>query len=130
MQAAAISSVRASASVVAREEPRQFLGRLQVPLGIGFEAEARFWKRAFFPNAGEHVLQGAAVGRVVEHGTGGDQRRARALPELGEGLDAGAVVAAIGMPRGEIERGRGQRLLDAPELGFAVDVMPAQAGIQ
>ena len=55
-----------------------------------------------------------AVRGVIEHGAGGDEGRSGARRELRQALDAGAVVAAINMPRGEIEsRAGAKRLLDA-----------------
>ena len=59
--------------LVAFEQARHLMWRFQVPLGIGLEAEARFGNRAFLADAGEHVLQRAAVRGVVEHGIGGDE---------------------------------------------------------
>ena len=55
-----------------------------MPLGIGFELEPGFGNRAFLADAGEHVLQGAPVGRVIEHRIGGDEGNASARGELGE----------------------------------------------
>ena len=49
---------------------------------------------------------GRRCGRVVEHVAGGDQRRAAGVGELGQRLDARAVVAAIEMLRGKITRAR------------------------
>ena len=73
-----------------------------MPFGIGFETEAGFRDRAFLADAGEHVLEGTAVGRVIEHPAGGDEGIC-ARRETCQRFDAGAIVAAIGMPRGEIE---------------------------
>jgi hypothetical protein len=88
-----------------------------MPLGIGLEAEARFVNGAFLADAGEHVLQLASMRGVVEHGIGGNEAQAYAACELGECFDAGAIIAAIGVARGEVEsRLRAKRLLDAPEL--------------
>ena len=81
-----------------------------MPLGIGFEAQARVIDRAFFADAGEHVLQGAAMGRVIKHATGGDEGNTDARGEIGERGDAGTIVAAISVPRREIESAT-QRLL-------------------
>ena len=59
--------------------------------------------------------------------TSGVPARARKLGERG---DAGVIVAAIAMPRGEIE-GCGERLLEALKLCLETSlVMPAQADIQ
>ena len=42
--------------------------------------------------------------RVIEHAAGGDEGNADARGEIGERCDAGAIVAAIRMPRREVER--------------------------
>jgi hypothetical protein len=117
---------------MAGEEPRHLLRRFDMPLGIGFEAEAGLGNGTFLADAGEHVLKGAAVRGVIEHRIGGDERCACAPAEFGECCDAGAIVAAIAMPRREI-KGRffAERVLDAAKLDFEVSfVMPAKAGIQ
>ena len=55
------------------------------------------------------------MGRVIEHATGGDEGNADARGEIGERGDAGTIVAAIRVPRREIERRSApERLLDAP----------------
>ncbi len=41
---------------------------------------------------------------VIERGVGGDEGEADTLRQLRQRRDAGAVVAAITVPRGEIER--------------------------
>src|SRR5262245_17704645 len=103
-----------------------------MPLGIGFEAETGFGNGAFLADAGEHVLKSAAVRGVIEHRIGGDERSAYSPAEFGERCDAGAIVAAIGVPCREIEgRPRPDRLLDAAKLRFKISlVMLAKAGIQ
>ena len=103
---------------VAGEEPRNFLRRFQVPLGIGLELQPSVMDRAFLADAGEHVLQGAAVACVIEHGAGGDEGKANARRQLRKRFDAGAVVAAIRVTGGEVKPCGAQRLLDAAELGF------------
>ena len=126
MQASAISTLRRERVLMAFEQARHLLRRLQVPLGIGLEAEARVVDRAFLADAGEHVLQGAAMRRVIEHGIGGDEGYADARGEIGERCDAGAIVAAIRMPRREIELVPHERLLDAPNWlrNCAVSCLP------
>jgi hypothetical protein len=108
---------------VAGEEPRYFLRRFQVPLGIGLEFQPRLVDRAFLADAGEHVLQGAAVGRVIEHGAGGDEGKTHACRQLRQGLDAGAIIAAIRVTGGEVEARLGpKRLLDAPQITFEISL--------
>jgi len=99
---------------MAFEQAGHLARRLQVPLFIGLEAEARFVNGAFLADAGEHVLQLAPVRGVVEHGIGGDEAQAYAACELRKRIDAGAIVAAIRVVRGEIEtRLRAKRFLKA-----------------
>ena len=59
--------------LMAGEQPRHLLRRFQMPLGIGFELQPCVMDRAFLADAGEHVLQGPAMGGVIEHGIGGDE---------------------------------------------------------
>ena len=59
------------------------------------------------------------MGRVIEHGAGGNERDAGALGEIRKRRDARAVAAAIGMMRGEIKR-RIERLFDAQELRLEI----------
>ena len=60
------------------EQPRHLLGRLDVPLGIGLEPPAGLVDGQVLADAGDHVLQHAPAGLVVEHIVGGDQRHADA----------------------------------------------------
>src|SRR5262245_64427736 len=90
-----------------------------MPLGIGLEFQPSVMDRAFLAHAGEHVLQGAAVACVIEHGAGGDEEKAHARCELRQGRNAGAVIAAIRVTGGEIEA-RPYRLFDTTKLGFKI----------
>ena len=118
MQASAISMVRAKRILMAGEQPRHLLRRFQVPLGIGFELQPCVMDGAFLADAGEHVLQGPAMGGVIEHRIGGDEGYAGARRQLRKRGDAGAIVAAIRVTGGEIEPRLAERLLDATELRF------------
>ena len=69
---------------MAFEQARHLLCRFDVPLGIGLQAQARVVDRAFLADAGEHVLQGAAMGRVIEHAAGGDEGNTDARGKIGE----------------------------------------------
>ena len=89
--------------LMAGEQTCHVLRGFDVALGIGFKLEPCFGNRAFLADAGEHVLQGTPVGGVIEHRIGGDERDAGARGEIGERCDAGAIVAAITVPRREIE---------------------------
>ena len=50
----------------AREQPRHLRGRLEMPLGIDREPEARFGDGAFLADAGEHVGERPALRDVIE----------------------------------------------------------------
>ncbi len=58
---------------MAAEQAQDLGRRLQVALGIRFEAEARLVDRAMLADAGQHVLQRPALGHVVEHVAGREQ---------------------------------------------------------
>ncbi len=73
-----------------------------MPLGIGGEAKPGFGERAACADAGDDILQLLPLRPVIEHVVGGDERHARALGEAREAVDAGEIVAAIEMARGEI----------------------------
>ena len=60
--------------LMALEEAQHLGGRLQMALGIGLEAVAGRGDGAFLANAGEDILQGTAVGMVIEDVVGGDER--------------------------------------------------------
>ena len=100
---------------VAPEQARHLGSALQVALGVGVEPQARLVDRRLLAHAGEHVLQRAAVGRVIEHVAGGNERRRAAIRERGKGGDARAVVAAIGVACREIERAVAKRRFHAPK---------------
>jgi hypothetical protein len=68
---------------VGGEQPRHLRGRLDVPLGVRLEPEAGLRNRARLADAGEHVLQGAARGVVVEHVPGRDERGSGVAGESG-----------------------------------------------
>ena len=61
------------------EQPLHLGGGFQAPLGVGFQDEARIADGALLAHAGENVLQGPALGAVIERIVGGDQRRAAPL---------------------------------------------------
>ena len=52
---------------VVPEQPRHFLRRLQVALGVGEQAVARIVDGAVFPNAGEDILKRPPLGGVGMH---------------------------------------------------------------
>ena len=69
------------------EQPRHFLRRFQMPLGIGFEPAARVLQRQMLADAGHDILQGAALGCVIEHVIDGDQRHKGACGDIAPGVD-------------------------------------------
>ena len=91
---------------MACEQARHLGARLEMALGIGDQTIARLVDRAVLADAGEHVLERPPRGRVVEHVASGHERRAAGISELGQRLDARAVVAAIEVLRGKITRAR------------------------
>ena len=70
-------------------------------LGIDGEPPAGGVDRQMLADAGEHVLQLAPVGMVIEHVVDGDQRHAGLARELGAPRKPRAVVAAIEHGGGE-----------------------------
>ena len=75
--------------LMAGEQPRHFLRRFQVPLGIGFELQPCVMDGAFLADAGEHVLQGPAMGGVIEHRIGGDEGVRRRVPPIAQARRCG-----------------------------------------
>ena len=88
---------------IVAEQPRHLLGRLQVALGVGEQAEAGVMDGAVLADAGEHVLQGPAPGRVRMHVVGRHQGCAAVLGKPGEGGHPAGVVATIKIVRNEVE---------------------------
>jgi len=85
----------------AGEQARHLGGRLEMPLGVGFQPKTRLLDRTALADAGEHVLQGPPFGRVVEDIVGGDHRRAGALAERVQPRQAVQVPRAVGPGGGE-----------------------------
>ena len=108
----AISSERATACGIAREQARHLGGGLQVALGVGLEAVAGVVNRAFLADAGEHVGQRLAIGVVIDDVVGGDERGAHLARERGQLAEPPALVAVVGEHGAEIgaaRRGSGER---------------------
>ena len=116
------------------EEPRHLAGRLDVALGVLFEPAAGGRDGQVLADAGDDVLQRAAAGLVVEHVVDGEHRDADAAGEIGEAVEAGAVVAVVGAGGGEPDaagRARGESaegFLAAVEVGL-VDVDDEQLAV-
>ena len=92
--------------LVAFEKPGQLAGRFEVAFGVAVETVACLMDRAFFADAGEHVLKGPASGVVVQHIVGGEKRSPVGAGESGKTVEAGAVLAVAKHGGGKIE-GRG-----------------------
>ena len=68
------------------EQPRHFLRRFQVALGIGGKLAPGAVDGHFLADAGEHVGERAAVGMVIEHVVDRDQRHLRFVRQRCEAL--------------------------------------------
>ena len=110
--------------LVTAKEAHHLASALQVPLGVGGKQEACLMNRRVLAHAGEHVLQRAPVGRVIEHVTRCDERRTAALGNLIQCPDAGPVVAPIGMRDGKVERGGSEPRLHPTKSGFKSSTSP------
>ena len=85
----------------AGEQPRHLRRRFEMPLGIDGKPQARFGKRAFLADAGEHVGERPALRRVIGDVVDGDERRVHALAEFGQEAEPARFVAAMIMDAGE-----------------------------
>ena len=83
------------------KQPRHFAGRLQVTLGIGFQPAADRVDRRLLADAGQHVLQPAAGGMVVQHLVGREQRHLGGERQTMQPRQPAPVVAAIDQAGGE-----------------------------
>ena len=87
---------------VAGKQAGDFFRGFQVAVGDALAAEAGVVDRAAVSDAGEHVLQDAAPGGVVEHVAGGDGGDVFRCGEVGELLQTGRVVGAAVQGQGEV----------------------------
>ena len=83
------------------KQPRHLGGRLEIALGIGGEPPAGLVDGQMLADAGEHVLQFAPVGVVIEHVVDGDQRHAGLRARVDAQRKPRAVIAAIEHAGGE-----------------------------
>ena len=88
-------------------------------LGVGGEPKPASCDGAFFADAGEHVLQRAAVGMVIEHVVGGDEGRAMSAGKEGKTIETGAVAAGQEHGGGKM-KGSGERGPYGLQLRFQV----------
>ncbi len=105
------------------EQPRHLGGRLQVALGIGFEQPAGLVDRHVLADAGDDVLQRAALGRVIEHVVDGDQRHAGLRGDRLEPGQPARIVAAIEHAGGKPDRAR-RRGTQGAEEGRYLSPLP------
>jgi hypothetical protein len=94
-------SLRKSQSLVdscrmVAEQTQHFMSRLQMPLGVSFELAASAFKRGVFADAGQHILQRAARGSVIEHIVDGDEGDAGDIGCCGKGRKPATVETGIG----------------------------------
>ena len=91
--------------------------------GIGGQAIARFSDRAALANAGQHILEGAPLGQVVEHIVGGDEWQPGRFTESGEAGETPRIIAAVEVvggekgTAGEIRRDPGRKVRRIRRLG-------------
>ena len=83
-------------------------------LGVGGEVIAGGGERRLLADAGEHVLQRAALGHVVEHVVGRHQRDAGALRGAGEMREAAVIAGAVGEVRHQAD-GAGEGVAESGE---------------
>ena len=70
-----------------------------MPLGIGIQQISRSGDRHLFANAAHHILQRPAIGLVVMHIIGRQDRRAIGLRHPVEPLDPRRIVSPIQIAR-------------------------------
>jgi hypothetical protein len=77
------------------EQERHFSGMFQVPLGIGLQPGSRLFQSHMLSNAGDHVLQFALAGMMIQYIVDGDQWHARGPRHALQISQAAAVFAGI-----------------------------------
>ncbi len=85
------------------EEAGHLFGAFEVALGVAGEAKACFADGAGVADAGQHILQAAAGGVVIEHVVGGDERHARRLGQRCEPMQPLGVVSLKAAGGGKID---------------------------
>ena len=101
----------------AGEQPRHFVGRLQMPFGIRVQQETGPGDRRLLADAGDDVLQRPAVGRVIMDVVGRNDRAAIRPRQPVETLDPCLVAAAIKVGSRDVAK-RGNGLAKPRQLGF------------
>ena len=77
------------------KQPRHFIRWLEITLRIGLKTFADHVDGRLLPDTGQHILQGAARGMVVQHLVGGEQRHLCRHGDVIEPHQAAPVIAAI-----------------------------------
>ena len=93
--------VSAIASGRSRNSRAISCGRLEIAFGIGLEALADGIDRGLLADAGQHILQRAARGIVIQHLVGRQQRHACDVSDALQPRQTAPVVAAIQQARGQ-----------------------------
>ena len=96
-----------------------FAGGFQMAFGVGFKPEAGRGQSRVFADAGQHVLQRAPLGRVIEHVAERDQGHVVFVAQLRQAFDVAPIVAAIEHGCAEPETlggGLAQALQDGADL--------------
>jgi hypothetical protein len=84
------------------EQPEHLVGGLEVALGVGLQPQPGLGDRGLFADAGQHVLQGAALGLVVKHVVHGRERRSVLPGEFRQAVQAPRVSGGVGPRCGQI----------------------------
>jgi hypothetical protein len=99
-------------------EQMQHLGmRFEIPLGIDLKPCADGRQRPALADAGQHILQRPAFGRVVEHVADRHQRQIMLPRQPGKACHMALVSAAMGTRHGQIQM-IGKGFAQLPEHGF------------
>ncbi len=81
------------------KQPRHFGRRLEVAFRIGLKPPADGLDGGLLANAGEHILQRAARGVMIQHLVGGEQRHMGRQREMMQPRQTAPVVAAVQQAR-------------------------------
>src|SRR5579883_517793 len=88
----------------AAKEPRHFVRRFQMTLGIRVKTKAGLGNGAAFANAGQYILKRPAFGDMSVNIVGRDERNSERVRKIAETRQTLRIIALIEMMRGEVER--------------------------
>ena len=109
------------------EQAHHLRGRFQVPLGVGLQPVAGARDGCLGADAGQDVLQGPAIGGVVEDVVGGHDRQPVGARDRVQPVDPRPVVATVAVAGGDVAQPR-QGLHEARQPGLeAVESAPGTA---